>query len=110
MKRVHNVSSTGEVIAQQWLQDWNKKEDRTVELCPEDELSFGPERPSPKTQICEKSPRLTEEEVSLLVVEAQDRQRLAAGPELPVGHVVPGVDQFDQAFLPTSCQNAAVLS
>lgn len=53
---------------------------------------------------------LTEEEVSLTVVEAQDGQRLAAGSELPVGHVVPGVDQFDQSSLPTSRQNAAVLS
>lgn len=45
-----------------------------------------------------------------MVVEAEDRQRLAAGPELPVGHVVSGVDQFDQSPLPTSRQNAAVLS
>lgn len=45
-----------------------------------------------------------------MVAEAERRQRLAAGSELPVGHVVPGVDQFDQSSLPTSCQNAAVLS
>lgn len=45
-----------------------------------------------------------------MVVEADNGQRLAAGPELPVGHVVSGVDQFDQSSLPTSCQDAAVLS
>ena len=57
--------------------------------------------------ICKKW--LTEEEVSLLVVEAQHGQRLAAGSELPVGHVVPGVDQFDQSSLSTGRQDAAVL-
>lgn len=55
-------------------------------------------------------PVLTEEQVSLLVVEAEDRQRLSAGFELPVGHVVSGMDQFDHTSLPTSCKNAAVLS
>lgn len=53
---------------------------------------------------------LTEEEVSLVVVEAEDGQRLAAGSKFPVGHVVSGVDQFDQSSLPAGCQNAAVLS
>lgn len=45
-----------------------------------------------------------------MVVEAQDGQRLAAGSELPVGHIVSGMDQFDQSSLPSSCQDAAVLS
>lgn len=53
---------------------------------------------------------LTEQEVSLLVAEAEDGQRLATGSELPVGHVVPGMDQFDQSSLPAGCQDAAVLS
>lgn len=54
--------------------------------------------------------RLTEEEVALLVVEAEDRQHLAAGSELAVGHVVPRVDQFDHTPPPASCQDAAGLS
>lgn len=45
-----------------------------------------------------------------MMVEAEDGQRLAAGSELPVGHVVSGMDQFDQSSLPTGCQDAAVLS
>lgn len=45
-----------------------------------------------------------------MVVEAEDRQGFAAGSELPVGHVVSRVDQFDQSSLSTSCQNAAMLS
>lgn len=53
---------------------------------------------------------LTEEEVPLVVVEAEDRERLAARSELPVGHIVSGVDQFDQSSFPTSSQNTAVLS
>lgn len=60
--------------------------------------------------MCEMRTRLTEEEVALLVVEAEDRQRLAAGSELAVGHVVPGVDQFDHTPLAASCQDAAGLS
>lgn len=57
----------------------------------------------------QKKPRLTEEEVSLLLVEADHGQRPAAGSELPVGHVVSGVDQLDQPSLPTGCQDAAAL-
>lgn len=60
-------------------------------------------------EICNSS-GLTEEEVCLLVAEAEDGQRLAARSELPVGHVVSGMDQFDQASLPAGCQDAAVLS
>lgn len=45
-----------------------------------------------------------------MVVEAEDRERLAARSELPVGHVVSGVDEFDQSPFPTSSQNTAVLS
>lgn len=54
--------------------------------------------------------KLTEQKVSLLVVEAEDSERLPAGSELAVGHVVSGMNQFDESSLPTSSQNAAELS
>lgn len=67
-------------------------------------------RPNTRSSLYYKrNPRLTEEEVPLLLVEADDGHRLAAGSELPVGHVVSGVDQLDQPPLSTSCQDAAAL-
>lgn len=44
------------------------------------------------------------------MVEAEDSERLPAGSELAVGHVVSGMNQFDESSLPTSSQNAAELS
>lgn len=54
--------------------------------------------------------RLTEQEVALSLMEAEDRQGLAACSELPVRQVVPRVDQFDHAPFPTGGQDAAELS
>lgn len=53
---------------------------------------------------------LTEQEVSLSLVKAEDRQGLAAGSELPVRKVFPWVDQLDQAPFPAGGQDTAELS
>lgn len=53
---------------------------------------------------------LTEQEVSLALVKAEDRQGLAARSELPVRKVFPWVDQFDQAPFPAGSQDTAELS
>lgn len=43
------------------------------------------------------------------MVKAENGQRLPAGSELAVRHVVPGVDQFDESSLPAGGKNAAGL-
>lgn len=53
---------------------------------------------------------LTEQEVPLSLVKAEDRQGLAAHSELPVRKVFPGVDEFDHAPLPAGSQDTAELS